>query len=87
MDWIFAVAIYFVVWWIVLFAVLPFFARPQIDAGEVVPGTPESAPVYVRLGRIAFFNTLAACVVFAFIWALVVFDPFAFGDIPNTLPQ
>lgn len=89
MDWIFAIAIYFVVWWIGLFAVLPFFARPQNEAadGQIVEGTPESAPVFVRIGRIAFYNTLVACVIFAVIWAVIVFDPFAFGDIPKTLPQ
>ncbi|MEL6873789.1 MAG: DUF1467 family protein, partial [Pseudomonadota bacterium] len=43
MDWVFAVAVYFVTWWIVLFAVLPVFAQPQHEAGDVVPGTPESA--------------------------------------------
>ncbi|MGF1649978.1 MAG: DUF1467 family protein [Hyphomicrobiaceae bacterium] len=89
MDIVFAVAIYFVVWWIGLFAVLPFFARPQIESetGEVVPGTPESAPVYVRVGRIAAWNTLSATLVFAVIWAIIVFDPFDFGGIPDTLPR
>ena len=34
-----AVAIYFVMWWIVLFAVLPFGVRSQEEGGAVEPGT------------------------------------------------
>ena len=33
------IAIFFVVWWIVLFAVLPFGVRTQEEEGEVVLGT------------------------------------------------
>ena len=39
-----AVALYFVVWWISLFGVLPFGARSQIEAGEVTAGTDPGAP-------------------------------------------
>ena len=44
MDNVMAVAIYIFIWWIVLFAVLPFGVRTQDEAGSVVPGTPGSAP-------------------------------------------
>ena len=40
----FAIAIYVVIWWTVLFAVLPIGVRTQGEDGAVVPGTPESAP-------------------------------------------
>lgn len=65
----FSVAVYFVIWWTVLFAVLPFFARSQADAGEVVPGTPESAPAVFQPLYIALATTLTATVVFAMLWA------------------
>lgn len=60
-----AVAIYVVLWWMVLFAVLPFGLRTQHEAGEVVPGTPSSAPVRPRLLRIVLTTTLVAAVIFA----------------------
>ena len=44
MDNVMAVAIYIFIWWIVLFAVLPFGVHTQDEAGSVVPGTPGSAP-------------------------------------------
>ena len=40
----FAIAIYVVIWWTVLFAILPIGVRTQGEDGAVVPGTPESAP-------------------------------------------
>jgi len=36
----FAIAIYFIIWWTVLFAVLPIGVRTQAEDGAVVPGTP-----------------------------------------------
>ena len=59
------VAIYFIIWWVVLFTVLPIGVRPQSDQGDVVPGSAPSAPVSVRLGRKVLWTTLIALVVFA----------------------
>ena len=39
-----AIAIYFIIWWVVLFAVLPFGVRSQEESGEVAPGTDPGAP-------------------------------------------
>ncbi len=38
------IAIYFIVWWLCLFVVLPFRVRNQIDAGEWQAGTERGAP-------------------------------------------
>ena len=45
-----AFAIYFVMWWIVLFVTLPFGVRSQHEDGEGVPGTDPGAPVATRMG-------------------------------------
>ena len=37
------IAIYFVVWWICLFIVLPFKVRNQVDAGEWTQGSERGA--------------------------------------------
>ena len=73
MDSVMAVAIYIFIWWIVLFAVLPFGVRTQAEEGTVVPGTPESAPAKPRLLRIFLINTLVASVVFALVYAAIVY--------------
>jgi predicted secreted protein len=36
--------IFFVVWWVVLFAVLPFGVKSQHEAGSFEPGTDPGAP-------------------------------------------
>jgi len=65
----FAIAIYIVLWWTVLFAVLPIGLRTQGEEGSVVPGTPESAPLHPRLMRVALLTTAVSTVIYAAIWA------------------
>jgi predicted secreted protein len=60
----FALAVYFCIWFITLFAVLPFGVRTQGEAGDVVPGTPESAPAAFPMGKVALWNTAVATVCF-----------------------
>jgi predicted secreted protein len=58
-----ALAIYFVLWWIVLFAVLPFGVRGE--AGEGVPGADPGAPALPMMLRKALWTTLISAVLFA----------------------
>ena len=60
-----ALAIYFVIWWIVLFAVLPWGVRSQHESGEMTPGTDPGAPVLTNLKRKLIGTTIVATVVFA----------------------
>lgn len=55
-----ATSLYFLIWWISLFAVLPFGVRSQIDAGEVAPGTEPGAPAAPRLREAALWTTIVA---------------------------
>ncbi len=82
MDNVMAVAIYIFIWWIVLFAVLPFGVHTQDEAGSVVPGTPGSAPAKVRIVRIFLINTLVASIVFALVYAAIVYKVIT----PETFP-
>ncbi len=71
MDLVLAIAVYVFIWWITLFAVLPFGVRTQEEAGEVVPGTPESAPAKQRMVRVFLINTVVATVVFAIVYVVI----------------
>ena len=69
-----AFAIYFVLWWIVLFLTLPFGVRSQHEdgegAGKLIPGTDPGAPVIARMGRKLIWTTLISAVIFAVaLWA------------------
>jgi predicted secreted protein len=85
MTIVFGLAIFFVVWWIILFAVLPFGVHTQGQAGETVPGTSPSAPARFDLKRVFLINTAVAIVVFCAIWAAIEFDWFGVGDLAREI--
>jgi predicted secreted protein len=70
----FAIAIYVVIWWTVLFAILPIGVRTQGEEGAVVPGTPASAPSSPRLVRIVLLTTLVSALVFAALWGAISYN-------------
>lgn len=51
------IAIYFIVWWTILFAALPFAVRRGEPAAEVVAGSDPGAPVRPRLGAVLLATT------------------------------
>jgi predicted secreted protein len=64
------IAVYVVIWWTVLFAVLPIGVRTQGEDGVIVPGTPASAPTAPRLLRIVLLTTAISTLVFLLPWGL-----------------
>jgi predicted secreted protein len=63
-----AFAIYFVVWWIVLFLTLPFGVRSQHEDGIGAPGTDPGAPILARMGSKLIWTTILSAVLFAIAW-------------------
>jgi len=61
-------AVYFVIWWTVLFVALPFGVRSQAEAGDVADGTDPGAPVLPGLARKALITTGVATIVFVIVW-------------------
>ena len=73
MAWSTAAAIYFIIWWVVLFAVLPFGVRNAGEAGEVVgPGHDPGAPALPALKAKLAWTTVVATAVFAICWVAYV---------------
>ena len=60
-----ALAIYFVMWWLVLFLTLPFGVRSQHEDGVGAPGTDPGAPIATRMGRKLIWTTIISAVIFA----------------------
>jgi predicted secreted protein len=71
------IATYIVVWWIVLFAVLPWGVRPP---EELVPGQADSAPANPRLLLKAGVTTLVAAVIWLGIYLVVESGWMSFRD-------
>jgi predicted secreted protein len=70
MNIVSALAVYFIIWWITLFAVLPFGIHSQQESGEVVDGTEPGAPVLPGLLKKAAITSVIAAIIFAFVWYL-----------------
>ncbi len=82
MSPVFAVAIYFICWWMVFFIVLPFGAKTQDEAGEIEPGSAESAPMEPKLIRKILITTAAATCLFAGIYIVMAYELLTLQDIP-----
>jgi predicted secreted protein len=67
-----AIAIYFLIWWITLFAVLPFGVRRQDEDGAIAPGTDPGAPAIPRLGLKLLSTTMVASVIFGLCYLVYV---------------
>jgi predicted secreted protein len=66
MQWTSIVAIYFLVWVMTAFLLLPFGVRTHDELGlEKVPGQADSAPANFRPGRLALRATIIAAVLTA----------------------
>jgi predicted secreted protein len=65
-----AIAIYFLIWWITLFAVLPFGIRSQHEGEEFAEGTDPGAPIMARVGMKLVWTTIVASIVFAMLTAI-----------------
>lgn len=68
MSLVSSVAIYFVVWWLCLFVVLPFGVKSQLETGPVEPGTEPGAPTRPLLLRKVLATTVLAAIIFAGIY-------------------
>ncbi len=78
-----AIVLYVVIWAVVFFIVLPFGQVSQHEAGDVVPGTPASAPSEAKIIRKALITTAIATVVFASVVTVVIMDWVTIDDLPS----
>jgi predicted secreted protein len=82
MAWTTAAAIYFVIWWVVLFTVLPFGVRNASESGEEVEaGNDPGAPTAPALKAKLVWTTIVATVVFAICWVVYVYRLVTLDDL------
>ncbi len=75
MNWTGAIALYFIIWWLTLFAILPLGVRSQDEAGDVVPGSEIGAPVKARMGYKVVLTTLVSVPIFLLVWYGLAYFP------------
>lgn len=82
-----AFAIYFIIWWLVLFATLPFSLKTQDEDGEVTLGTHASAPRGPHVRRAMLRATIVSALIFGVLYYLTQVLGYSFDDIPRILPD
>jgi predicted secreted protein len=87
MSWISAFAIFFVIWWIVLFTTLPFGVRSQVEESEVTLGTEHGAPTRPALVRKMLATTLVSLVLFGLFYLVTVVWGYGVDDLPRVVPE
>jgi predicted secreted protein len=65
MGWALGTALYFIIWWTFLFAILPFGVHSQAEMKDIVPGSEPGAPTRPRLGLKVLVNTGVSAVIWA----------------------
>ncbi|MFN3509325.1 MAG: DUF1467 family protein [Allorhizobium sp.] len=79
-------AVYFVIWWLTLFAVLPIGLRTQDDDQNVVPGTVASAPSRFRAARIFLTTTAVSALIYGVWYVAGTYFDIGFNDLPIIMP-
>ncbi|TWG95440.1 putative secreted protein [Mesorhizobium sp. J18] len=87
MSWVSIAAIFFIIWWVVLFAALPIGLRTQDEDENVTLGTVPSAPRGPHMLRAFIRATIIALIVFGIFYGIPRLTGFTFDDIPRIVPS
>ena len=72
MGWFSGLVLLAVVWFKTLFVVLPLRLKTQGDTGNVVPGTPSSAPDELQIKRKFLITSIVAVPIWGVLVALIL---------------
>ena len=87
MTWVSAIAVYFIIWWTVLFAMLPFGLKTQDEDNDVTLGTVPSAPRGPHMLKVVVRTTIASLVMYAIFYGLTRGLGYGFDDLPHIVPD
>jgi predicted secreted protein len=80
-----ALAIYFILWWLTLFAVLPWGVRSQHESGDIAPGTDPGAPTLPRIAAKLLWTTIVSAIVFALLYVVYFYRLITFESVDRLL--
>lgn len=87
MTWVSVAAVFFIVWWVVLFATLPFSLQTQDDDASVTLGTVSSAPRGPHMLRAVARTTIVSIVLCCLFYAATRLLGLSLDDIPRMVPN
>lgn len=67
-----AIVLLAVLWFLTLFIVLPIGERSQSEAGDVVPGTPASAPEDAMMKKKLIWTTVVSVILWIILCAVIL---------------
>ena len=76
-----ALVLFSVIWFMLLLIALPLRLKSQGDVGEVVPGTPASAPVNPMIGKKMIWVTIISVVLWVPLVAIILSGVVSIHDI------
>lgn len=82
-----AFAVYFIIWWTVLFIVLPIGLRTQAEEKDVVLGTVESAPARFQGGKVVLLTSVIAALIYAGWFVSSTYFGFSMNSLPRIVPD
>jgi Predicted secreted protein len=80
-------AIYFIIWWLVLFTVLPFGVRTQDEADDVTLGTVPSAPAKFAFWTVVLRTTIVSAIVFGIYLFVTQYLGYSLDDLIAAAPD
>ncbi len=87
MTWVSVAALYFILWWLVLFATLPFGLKTQEEDSDVTLGTEASAPRGPHMMRAIVRTTIVSAVILGGFYLVTRGLGLSIDDIPRIVPD
>ena len=87
MTWVSVAALYFILWWLVLFATLPFGLKTQDEDENVTLGTVSSAPKGPHILRAFVRTTIASALILGGFYGVTKGLGLGIDDIPRIIPE
>ncbi|MGH6859608.1 MAG: DUF1467 family protein [Phyllobacterium sp.] len=81
-----AMAVYFILWWLTLFTMLPIGLRTQADEDDVTLGTTPSAPHKPRMARVFLLTTIVSAIIFTAFYVINEELGYGVDDLPTFFP-
>lgn len=84
MNWFSLLVMYLIIWWVVLFAVLPFGIKGQAESEDIVKGSEPGAPVDSQIKKKFIITTIIASILWLLTCGVIIsgwFDWDMFGKL------
>ena len=81
MNWFSALVVWLIIWWLVLFIILPIGIRGQAEEGDIVKGSEPGAPHTLNIKRKFIQTTIIASVIWVLTCALILSGIVSWDDL------